>query len=107
MLLEIVVENGTSAIAQEADPDETAEDDVDDAEDDDDDCDDDDDDDDDCDDSESDNDYDLEIGMEQTQALAISNDKGRQSKSLVRPWIDEDDEVRIISFRLLLQHLKS
>ena len=89
MLLEIVVENGTAAVGQEEGQDETGEDNGDDAEDDD-----AEDDDDDDSESESDDDDEMEIGMQRVQALASSGDTDRRSKSLVRPWIEEDDDVR-------------
>ncbi len=81
MLLEIVVENGTQAVGQEEE--EEDEDEAGDADDDYDDG-----------DSESeDDDDDMEIGWKQDQAPLNSGNDERQSKSLVRSWIEEDDDV--------------
>ena len=82
MLLEIVVENGTQAVGQEEE--EEDEDEAGDA---------DDDDDDDDSESEDDVDDDMEIGWERGQAPSNSGDDERQSKLLVRSWIEEDDDV--------------
>jgi hypothetical protein len=84
MLLEIVVENGTQAVGQEDEEDD--EDEAGDA---------DDDDEDDDSESESENgdDDEVEIGGERGHAPSNSGDDGRQSKSLVRSWIEEDDDV--------------
>jgi hypothetical protein len=109
MLLEIVVENGTSAIGQEEGQNETAEDEGDDVGDDGDDDDDDDDDDDEDEDSESENDDedDLDIGTDRAKVFAKADVIDRQSKSLIRPWIEEDDDVRTVPAVSSAQHLAS
>jgi hypothetical protein len=84
MLLEIVVENGTQAVGQEDEEDD--EDEAGDA-------DDDDEDDDSESESENDDDDEVEIGGERGHAPSNSGDDDRQSKSLVRSWIEEDDDV--------------
>jgi hypothetical protein len=43
----------------------------------------------------------LKIGLERIQAPSNCEKENRQSKSLVRPWIEEDDYVRIKSAKFL------
>ena len=87
MLLEIVVENGIPAHGMQEDGQN--DDDVDDG----------DDDDDDDDESESDNNDEDDVDIGEVEVDASNSDKcddNRSSTALIRPWIEEDDEVSVL-----------